>query len=181
MLTFEEAMTLTSTISSPTAFDDSECLFYFEMLRRIPKHGLAVEVGLQYGRSSSIALQVAQDVGFDYVGIDTFDEAPDVREAWAKMAEPYTKCVYVAPSTSVTGIGDIDLILIDGDHSFEGVMADCKHFEPMMKDWGLMMFHDFARESLPDVERAVRAFFSDKPEWFPYGIGGTLAAWRKQG
>ena len=179
MLTFEKAMELTRTVSSNTAFEDDECKLYFDLLLCIPKHGLAVEVGLEYGRSSSIALQVAQDVGFDYIGIDTFEGNPDAQKSWAKMAEPFAKFVYVQKSVTVSGIGSIDAILIDGDHSFQGVLDDCNHFEPMMAEGAFMMFHDYGRESLPEVQRAVDMFFLHRKGWFHYAHFGTLKVFRK--
>jgi len=59
MLTFDKVMKLTRTISSPAAFEDPECELYWTALSSLPDGSTIVEVGLQYGRSSSIALQVA--------------------------------------------------------------------------------------------------------------------------
>lgn len=36
----------------------------------------------------------------------------------------------------------IDVLLIDGDHSYEGVRADYTRFEPYVKDNGLILLHD---------------------------------------
>ena len=36
----------------------------------------------------------------------------------------------------------IDLIFIDGDHSYEGVKADVESWLPKVKDGGIVVFHD---------------------------------------
>ncbi|MCI0459362.1 MAG: class I SAM-dependent methyltransferase [Gemmataceae bacterium] len=40
----------------------------------------------------------------------------------------------------------IDLLFIDGDHSFEGVRADFEAFQPWLKESGFVVFHDTAWE-----------------------------------
>ena len=40
-----------------------------------------------------------------------------------------------------------DLIIIDGDHSYEGVKADCENYLPYLADGGFVLFHD---SCLPD-------------------------------
>ena len=40
-----------------------------------------------------------------------------------------------------------DLIIIDGDHTYEGVKADVDNYVPFLADGGLLMFHDSA---MPD-------------------------------
>ena len=36
----------------------------------------------------------------------------------------------------------LDLLFIDGDHSFEGVSGDFRLYSPLVKEGGLIMFHD---------------------------------------
>jgi len=38
--------------------------------------------------------------------------------------------------------GDIDVLLIDGDHSFEGVRDDFRFWEPYVKEGGIILLHD---------------------------------------
>lgn len=39
--------------------------------------------------------------------------------------------------------GDFDLIFIDGDHSFEGCLADVERFAPYVRPGGYMVLHDY--------------------------------------
>ena len=47
-----------------------------------------------------------------------------------------------------------DLILIDGDHSYEGVSQDIVDFYPLLSPGGIMMFHDY----LPALDERNRKF-----------------------
>ena len=37
----------------------------------------------------------------------------------------------------------VDVILVDGDHSYDGVRQDVEKFSPFLKDGGFMWFHDY--------------------------------------
>jgi len=50
----------------------------------------------------------------------------------------------------------IDFIFIDGDHSYEGVLKDCKTYYPFLKKDGFFCGHDYG--FLPDVKRGVDEF-----------------------
>jgi predicted O-methyltransferase YrrM len=45
----------------------------------------------------------------------------------------------------------LDLLFIDGDHSFEGVRADSEMYMPLVRSGGLVVFHDIA-QSTPKVQ-----------------------------
>ncbi len=53
----------------------------------------------------------------------------------------------------------IDLMFIDGDHSYEGVKADWDGFKPFMKPFGLVVFHDTIWDLKPD------------PKWYRADMG----------
>jgi cephalosporin hydroxylase len=40
----------------------------------------------------------------------------------------------------------LDLLFIDGDHSYEGVKADFSNFSPLVSPGGLIVFHDIVRD-----------------------------------
>lgn len=41
----------------------------------------------------------------------------------------------------------LDFLFIDGDHSFEGVMEDYRMYAPLLREGGLMAFHDIMPEA----------------------------------
>lgn len=180
-MTFEDAMVLTRTIGSPTSFEDKECRAYFDTLMTLAEDSLIVEIGLEYGRSSSVALQVAALRQHRYVGIDI-----DVKPEWMDMSyrmspRPWMR-VHIGRSgdRGLSDVRGINAILIDGDHTYTGVLADCQHFLPHVAPKGYAMFHDYRRESLPDVTLAIDAYFNVCEEsWEPVGLFGTLGIWRR--
>jgi len=60
----------------------------------------------------------------------------------------------------------LDVVFIDGDHSYEGVMADIKAWLPKIKPGGLMTGHDF--HLITGVRRAVEDSLGDK--WIFSGV-----------
>lgn len=179
-MTFNDCMALVRTVSSPTAFSDDECSTYFNLLMSLPAHALVVEVGLQFGRSSAVALQVAKANNLRYWGIDPFIEPPDAETAWVDMAKPFQPFKLSKLKSNEVLIGEpIDLILIDGDHSYQGVKDDCEHFLPRVRRGGYALFHDFGRDSLPEVYAAVRDYMDGNQHWVEHQHVGTLGVWRR--
>lgn len=77
-----------------------------------------------------------------------------------------------------------DMVFIDGDHSYQGVLLDIGLSLPLLKPGGLLVFHDYKREEAPGSEhltgelevgitKAVRELFGEPDE-----IVGTLAVVR---
>jgi len=49
----------------------------------------------------------------------------------------------------------IDMVYIDGDHSYSATRADIQTWVPWVKDGGLIAFHDYGTPHTPGVKRAV--------------------------
>src|SRR3989304_4190401 len=86
-MTFDQVMELTRTVSSHTAFEDAECRAYYELLMGLPHGATVVEIGLQFGRSSSIVMQESLEKHFDYHGVDPFVDPPNARDEWMALAQ----------------------------------------------------------------------------------------------
>jgi predicted O-methyltransferase YrrM len=59
--------------------------------------------------------------------------------------------------------GPIDMLFIDGDHSYEGALADAVRWGPQVREGGHLLFHDAVDTSsygntYPGVQRAVAEF-----------------------
>jgi predicted O-methyltransferase YrrM len=52
----------------------------------------------------------------------------------------------------------LDFLFIDGDHSYEGVKADFEMYSPLVRDGGMIAFHDVAQDS-PTIK--VRRFWNE--------------------
>jgi len=179
-MTFNDCMELVRTVSSETAFDEAECATYYNLLMSLEPHALVIEVGLQFGRSSAIALQVCKAQNLRYWGIDPFIEPPEAEALWQAMAQPFHPFkLSKLPANQVIVGEPIDLILIDGDHSYKGVTDDCEHFMPKVRQGGYACFHDCFRASLPEVTNAVKAYMDGNQHWIKHAQAGTLGVWRR--
>lgn len=74
-----------------------------------------------------------------------------------------------------------DLVLVDGDHSFEGGMADLVNVWPLVKPGGAVVFHDITHPAHLDLRRCFDEFVASKnaPHEIiaePYGVG---VAWKR--
>lgn len=133
--------------------------------KRVPHGGNIVEIGAEFGMSASIFCQFA-DPSVDIYSIDLFpgDLMTVHRENLARAGfAQKTPAGYVGRSTPIQGdsfaIGidwknwqlnrgrnghRIDLLFIDGDHSYEGVQRDIAAWETYVKVNGVIIFHDAA-------------------------------------
>lgn len=104
-----------------------------------------LEVGVDRGKSLSIAKMVATE-GVEIWGVD-LREDPKV---------PGTHFVQ-ADSTQYQLGKKVDVIFIDGDHTYEGCGADIANWYPQMAEHGVMLFHD-CDETSPGVVDSVHEF-----------------------
>lgn len=63
-------------------------------------------------------------------------------------------------------IEDLDMVYVDGDHSYEAVKADILATLPYIRSNGFLAGHDYY---LPDVTRALREYFTEVDEVFSDG------------
>ena len=65
-------------------------------------------------------------------------------------------------------------LMIDGDHSYDGVLHDWERYRMFVTIGGFVLFDDYADPSWPDVAAAVRRVLSSRPsQWKACGQLGT--------
>lgn len=65
----------------------------------------------------------------------------------------------------------IDLLFIDGDHSYDGALADCRLFSPYVVQGGYVLVDDY---QMKPVARACKDYFDhDKWEWLRVPVEGV--------
>ena len=134
-----------------------------------PKDTVA-EVGVCYGDSSR---QLAANAGYVHL-VDPFTMYPGYSDG-AILADGTVEMVrrlheqmtgydnwsfhqlFSAKAAEIFSDGDLDLVFIDANHSFEAVTADILAWWPKVKEGGWLTGHDYELES---VGRAVREFAS---------------------
>jgi len=185
---FEQVMELTRTVSGAAAFEDAECLALYNLCQNLQPLSVVVEIGCQIGRSSSIIAQMSKAIGFHAIHIDPYIDNAPYLVRWIEMmhsiGHPFT-FLHMKSEESRKELfdlsfknGGIDLLLIDGDHSEEGVWKDCRIAAQLVRSGGIMCAHDFGRGSLPDVYK-VLSEYAVAPDWTQLAVHGTLGVWKR--
>lgn len=183
MKTFEEVMVLTRTVSSNTALEDPEAKALYECCLQVSRNGTVVEIGCECGRASSLIIQMAKECGFYWYHIDPYIKHPKYEIDWLGTMWSIDVCFGFVNMTSKEAINEvpaiIDLLFIDGDHSYDAVLSDLTLYCPRLRTGGVLTMHDFGRDSLPDVYRAATEYLKDD-EWDQVQVAGTLGVWRRR-
>lgn len=118
---------------------------------QVPAHGVIVEIGVEFGRSSA-ALGLHSPKTVTHYCVDLYPQ----NSTWGDMAHVhrtnlaeagYTRFTQLQGDSSSVGKefkGKIDLLFIDGDHSYAGVLRDIEAWTPKVKTGGIVLFHDAA-------------------------------------
>src|SRR5229473_5335570 len=151
--TFDEVMRLTSTISSYEVFQPAECEVMYDTLLQLPNGATVVEVGCDFGRSSSLIFQLAQAKSFLTIHIDPWQDYRDRAKQWMEVM--IERCSYhpfiLLRMTTVQAAAHIirltpdgiDLAFIDGSHDQEVVEDDLWEVASRIKSGGFLTAHDY--------------------------------------
>lgn len=133
--------------AKPGAFSTFDAGVLVPEVEKLEAGQVYLEVGVDKGKSLSIAKMVAPDQ-VEVWGVDLRKD-PKVKGTFfvhnesTKVAKKWRKV--------------INVLFIDGDHTYEGCKADIDAWYPKMSKKGVMLFHDCDATS-PGVERAVKEF-----------------------
>lgn len=137
-----EALDLKANLGAFSTFDAAVLVPEVEKLK---PGQVYLEVGVDKGKSLSI-VQMVVEPGVEVYGVDLRDD-PKVPGTHF-LHEDSTKAKLDKP---------VDVLFIDGDHTYEGCKADIDNWFPQMAKGGVMLFHD-ADETSPGVVLAVTEF-----------------------
>ena len=131
--------------ANPGAFSTFDSAILMPEVDKLKVGQVYLEVGVDKGKSLSIARMVAAD-GVEIHGVDLRPD-PEVPGTEFHLADSFT-----------FKLGKkVDVIFIDGDHTYEGCKADIDNWYPQMAKKGVMCFHD-CDETSPGVVQAVKEF-----------------------
>lgn len=119
-------------------------------VQRIPERGVYLEIGTHKGRSLWIARKFAKK-SVEVCGVDIQPD-PKIKGTIFTLGESIQVANNMLPH-----VKRIDLLFIDGDHSYEGCKADIESWYPFIKNGGIMLFHDCDETSV-GVMRAITEF-----------------------
>jgi predicted O-methyltransferase YrrM len=142
----------------------SEARWLYDRARGLPTKANIVEIGSYKGRSTCCLGLGCRKSRKRVFAVDTFDGGPDLPNvnSLPNFLENIEHCKLTGYIEPVVGLSSrvasnwdkpIDLLFIDGSHSYEDVLADFCSFFPYVTPGGLVAFHDVS-ESWPGVLKA---------------------------
>ena len=160
----------------------------FDIACTLPEGSLIVEVGSFEGKSSSVLASVADAKNLRLICVDPLvdfknDGVPvtsETREIFIKSIVNVFKNVKWIDKPTITAVDDvnepIDFIFIDGDHTYNGVMIDCKLWLPKLKSGHLVTLHDYNNIHFWGVEKAFKEY---APDWEEVNSVWNLRTFKK--
>ncbi len=157
-------------------------------LQKLPKGGLAVEIGVWQGQFSTTILDLIKPEKlilidpWTHIDDDSHVEAFVGRTGKTKMDKIFDRVVkkfddeikagqvalirdFSVPALEMFAPQTISFAYFDGDHSYEGVKSDLEVLFPKMKLGGIMAFDDYHRRGWwgDGVIRAIYDFLGAHP------------------
>jgi predicted O-methyltransferase YrrM len=147
---------------------------------RLPRRAQVVEIGSFMGLSALVmakTLYFRQNYTTRIFCVDTWEGSIEHKEMdvvrkgelfdiFKRNIEESGLAAFFIPirKASVTASKDfqdlsLDLVFVDGDHTFEGVLSDLNSWYPKLKPGGVFLGHDYG---YPGVVNAVNAFIRDR-------------------
>lgn len=133
--------------ANPGAFSTFDQEVLVPEVERLVPGEIYLEIGVDQGKSLSIARMVAKE-GVEVYGVDLRPD-PEVPGTLFKQGD--------SSDIAMQYDWTVKVLFIDGDHSYEGCKADIDAWYPKMAKDGVMLFHD-CDETSPGVVQAVEEF-----------------------
>jgi predicted O-methyltransferase YrrM len=137
----------------------------YRLAKSVPPKAALIEIGSYRGGSSCCLASGMAGKGSALHCVDTFasdaisgQNGEDTFTDFQTNTRPYAESIRVHRGYSHDVAKDfqpasVDLLFIDGDHSWEGVTTDLRLYVPFMKDNSILVMHDSAH---PPVQRAIQ-------------------------
>lgn len=164
----EEILAIIETIPTNTC-GGPQPRFLYDLSLRCTGAGAVVEIGTDAGKST-IALAYAQQVrnGAPINTIDIVEHAEIEANLVRANVTAFVKRIVRSSSEVAASWSDpIELLWIDGDHSYKGVSKDIGYWADKVLPGGFMAFHDYPSmggKALGSVGRAVYAKILSRPD-----------------
>ena len=143
---------LSNQLHNHPFFEKEEPKFLTNILRKLPSNPLILEIGTFRGMSAILIAVNRRDAKIitidSHIGMPEFeylDSSASMVLKNLKKAGVFERVShYPLPSQEFNYLSQrLDLLFIDGDHTFEGVSHDYYKFLPWVKKGGWILFHDF--------------------------------------
>lgn len=189
-MSFEDVYKIVEESSNECAFNKAEAKALYDILNTLPNKSTIVEIGIQFGRSTTVIGCVSKEKDFNFIAIDNWKE--DVSSEARKHVEEILLVKHALPidifncssweaDKLLPELDNIALVHIDGDHSYSGVLMDIEMWGRRIKKGGFLCLDDYGHESLKGVWDAVGSYTSAYPDKYEFinTYGNKLGVFKK--
>ena len=154
-----------------------------------------VEMGVWHGVTTA-RLKAAMDPGGTLYAVDPFQPGRLGVSLQALIARRevsrarganvrWVRLTGVEAAPPVSAEGNVDVVFIDGDHSYEGLAADWNAWADAVIAGGVMALHDSASTALRPIDDAGSVRFTREkvmvdPRFERVGLVDSLTLWRRR-
>lgn len=141
----------------------------FGLSSQLPNGFVACEIGSYVGASTAFLAAAASLKQGHVHAVDTWqnDAMPGerVEDTWLQFLENIDRFrIWITPHRGRAravkdSVPPIDMLFIDGDHSYEGTLENLQDFAPKLKPGAIVAMHDFDYDS---VQTAMKDYFKDR-------------------
>lgn len=188
MKTVEEILAVSRNVQGEGLEDHQWCTYFIDELRcliaqalTIPYGGQIVEIGVFYGRSASVYLQLQKELNLSIHLVEDWSwhgwrARPAFYEMIHKIGDPEFSIHEVSSNDAAKDWDTpIDFLHIDGLHLMYAVEADCQNWLPWVKSGGIAVFHD---SDQTDVSTCIERYVSSQG-WSLISSVARMQIWRK--
>ena len=178
-----EAVEAARVVRPLTEINERECVA--RLASEVMPGGLIVEIGCLYGGMTAVMGLANPEARITTIDDFSWHPADDVPTSRALLYINMEK-IGVNNVTCIEGdsreLGRdwnelIDLLWIDGGHSFDYVWQDLKNFGPHAQ---VIALHDYDNPAWKSIRQAVEKFLSANPEWRVDEVAGTVVVLRRK-
>jgi predicted O-methyltransferase YrrM len=175
---------------------EAQATVLFEAARALRPGGRIVEIGSHYGRST-VVLALGASEGVEIVAVDPFlrperaaeDDRTDDEVGRDDLAvfesnltaagvrERVRHLCLLSHEAAEVETGPVDLLFVDGDHSFGGARSDFRTWGERLRSGGLLLVHD-AYSSVGVTLAQLAALWGSRRFLYLFRVG-SLAAYRR--
>jgi len=151
-----------------------EADFLKALVSQLPPGPVVVNIGAAAGASTMAMVEERPDDIFVF-SIDTDPNAGEPIELGKAGLACLNRVVRILGKSGEVGQHfpyAVDMVFVDGDHSYAGVVSDLLTWMPKVKPGGFLACHDYHSPSLFDVRKAI----DEHVPWAVAGDAGTIRA-----
>ncbi len=163
--------------------------FLEALARTLPENSKIINIGSAVGTSASAIMRGVQHLdNVQLVSID-IEDCPQELEMLKARDLYHEDRFFQVQADSVASAREIDyeldMVFVDGSHSYEGTLADLEAYAPLLKSGGLMVCHDFGDPRQIECSKAIDAWrlknLGNLVSWFMIGHVLYTIAFKKPG